>query len=99
MALDVAANQEIGRRHLVASRALVQVGAGAGIRDAAFRTADRVVAFAERRGAVVAVGRDLRHRQRLRPLAVSAAICAASVFFRARVLGGQDAIDLRARRR
>ena len=50
-------------------RALVQVRClGRRRREPALRTADRLVAVADRREAAVAVGDDLRHRQRRRPL-------------------------------
>ena len=68
VAFHVAANEEIGRRHLVAPGTLMQVRAGARHRDAALGTADGVVAFAERRRSVVAVRGNLRHRQRFGPL-------------------------------
>ena len=68
VAFDVAANQEVRRRHFVPCRTLVQIAAGERRRDPALRAADDLVAFAERREPVVAVGDDLGHRQRLRPL-------------------------------
>ena len=82
VALDVAPNQEVRRRHLVSPGPCVQVRPGAGHRDPALRTADRVVALAERREAVVAVGGDLRHRQRRGPFCSSAPRSASvSAFF------------------
>ena len=67
-ALDVAANQEIRRRRLVAPGTLVQVAAGERRRNPALRAAHHFVALAERREAMVAVGGDVGHRQRRRPL-------------------------------
>ena len=52
----------------VASRTLVEVAARERRRNPALRAADDVVALAERREAVVAVGGDLGHRQRRGPL-------------------------------
>ena len=67
-ALDVAADQEIRRRRLVASGTLVQVAAGERRRNPALRAAHHLVALAERREAMVAVGGDVGHRQRRRTL-------------------------------
>ena len=68
VALDVATNQEVRGRHLVAARTLVEVAARERRRNAALRAADDLVALAERREPVVAVGDDFRHRQRAGPL-------------------------------
>ena len=77
-ALDIAADQEIRRRRLVAAGTLVQIAAGERRRNPALRAAHHLVALAQRREAMVAVGGDLGHRQRRRPLLLEAATCATS---------------------
>ena len=93
LGVGVAPQQEVGRRHVVLGIAFAHERSGGGIGDAALGTSDGLIAAAVGRGAIVAVSRDLSHRDGLGPLFFELGDLVAQNFLARRFFGRHVLVD------
>src|SRR5262245_55514155 len=95
LTVRITSNEEIGWRHFVPARSLMQKASLAFLYST-FHAADHIVAIPERSEPVVSVGDDIRHRYRFRFLALQSRNPVAQRFSLRRLCGSHRAFHFAA---